>query len=83
MWEETNAVVVSLFVFYYNEKLLQCCTSTQAPTYRRLQPSLILQHPLEGSSNPLISFTDTHHKGSLTPYCNLLATTRRKLRLPY
>ena len=39
-------------------------TSTQAPTYRRLQPSLIFQMPLEGTSNPLSlllanSFTST------------------------
>ena len=46
--------------------LAQTYTSTQAPTCRRLQPSLILQSLLEGSSDPLF----------LSPAC-----TGRKLPL--
>ena len=37
----------------YNLLLVQTHTNTKAPTYRRLQPSLILQLLLEGSQNPL------------------------------
>ena len=37
----------------YNLVLVQTHTSKQAPTYRRLQPSLVLQLLLEGSYNPL------------------------------
>ena len=51
----------------YNIVLAQNHTSTQAPTCRRLQPSLLLQLLLEGSSSPLMSFTNYHWKGATTP----------------
>ena len=38
---------------FYNIVLVQTHTSTQASTYRRLQPSLVYQPFLEGSFNPL------------------------------
>lgn len=63
----------------YNTVLARTHTSTQAPTCRRLQPYLILQHPLEGSSNPLIKFTNTHWKGAPTPSSHLLAPIGREL----
>ena len=47
--------------------LVQTLTNTQAPTCRRLQPPLVLQHPLEGSYNPLISFIDSYWKEAPTP----------------
>ena len=47
--------------------LAQTYTSTQAPTCRRLHPSLVYQHFLEGSYNPLFSFTSYHWKGATTP----------------
>ena len=44
--------------------LVQTHTSTRAPTYRRLQPSLVYQLLLEGSYNPLTeSFDLQHHCG--------------------
>ena len=46
---------------------MQTYTSTQAPTCRRLQPSLICQPLLEGSYYPLLSFTSYHWKGATTP----------------
>ena len=60
IWEKTTAAVVSVFNIYYikkksyNHVLAQTHTSTQAPTCRSLQPSLIYQPLLEGSYNPLI-----------------------------
>lgn len=39
--------------YIYNIILVQTHTSTQAPTYKRLQPSLIFQLLLEGNCNPL------------------------------
>ena len=47
--------------------LVQTYTSTQAPTCRRLQPSLIYQPLLEQSYYPLLSFTSYHWKGATTP----------------
>ena len=47
---------------------MQTYTSTQASTCRRLQPSLIFQLQLEGSSNPLILFTSLSWKGASTPW---------------
>ena len=44
--------------------LVQNYTSTQAPIYRRLQPSLVYHLPLEGSYNPLSEgFDPQHHCG--------------------
>ena len=51
----------------YNHVLVQTYTSMQAPTCRRLQPSLIYQPHLEGSNNPLLSFTSLTWKGATTP----------------
>jgi len=56
---ENHLLLLSLF--YFNNKkilftifvLMQSYTSMQASTYRRLQPSLVLQLLLEGSYNPL------------------------------
>ena len=47
--------------------LEQTYTSTQAPTCRRLQLSIIFHPFLEGSYNPLFSFTSYHWKGATTP----------------
>ena len=48
----------------YHFVVVQTHTSTQAPTCRKLQPSLILQPLLEGSSNPLTEgFDPQHHRG--------------------
>ena len=54
----------------------------QAPTCKRLQPSLILQPLLEGSSNPLISFTTLSWKGATTPCSRLPASPGRELLPP-
>ena len=66
----------------YNYVLAQTHTSTQAPTCRRLQPSLIYQPLLEGSYNPLISFTSLSWKGATNPCSHLPATTGRELQPP-
>ena len=55
--------------------LVQTYTSTQAPTCKRLQPSLVYQPLLEGSYYPLLSFTSYHWKGATTP--SLMASTLR------
>ena len=71
--EKTTVAVVSAFniLLYrktsYNHVLVQTYTSTQAPTCRRLQPSLVYQPHLEGSFNPLLSFTSLTWKGANTP----------------
>ena len=71
--EKTTTAVVSVFNLYYikktsyNHVLVQTYTNTQAPTRRRLQPSLIYQPLLEGSNNPLLSFTSLTWKGATTP----------------
>ena len=52
----------------YNHVLAQTHTSTQAPTCRRLPPSLVYQPHLEGSFNPLLSFTNLIWKGATTPW---------------
>lgn len=59
MWVKTTCCN-RLYLLFNNKKLLftifvlvQTYTSTQASTYRRLQPSLVLQILLEGSYNPL------------------------------
>ena len=62
--------------------LVQTHTSTQAPTYRRLQPSLVYQPLLEGSYNPLLSFTNLSWKGATTPCSHLPASPGRELRPP-
>ena len=67
----------------YNFVLAQTHTSTQAPTCRRLQPSLIFQLQLEGNSNPLILFTSLSWKGALTPWNQSPASISRKLLLSY
>ena len=59
----------------YNFMLVQTHTSMQAPTCRRLQPSLIYQPFLEGSYNPLFSFTNYHWKGATN--LSLKASTLR------
>ena len=57
--------------------LVQTYTSTEAPTCRRLQPSLVYQPLLEGSYYPLLSFTSYHWKGATTPFlkASTLSTT--------
>jgi len=50
---------------------MQTLVSMQVPTYRKLQSSLILQHPLEGKSNPMISFICSYEKGAPTPSMNV------------
>ena len=75
----------SIFIIkktYYNHVLAQTHTSTQAPSCRRLQPSLVLQLLLEGSSNPLISFTSRSWKGATTSWFRLPATPGRELLPP-
>ena len=75
----------SIFIIkktFYNHVLAQTHTSMQAPTCRRLQPSLVLQPLLEGSSNPLISFTSLSWKGATTPCSRLLASLGRELLPP-
>ena len=62
----------------YNHVLAQTQTITQAPTYRRLKPSLVYQPLLEGSYNPLLSFTNLSWKGATTPCSRLLASPRRE-----
>ena len=57
--------------------LVQTYTSMQAPTYRKLQPSLVYQPLLEGSYNPLLSFTSYHWKGATTP--SLKVSTLRSI----
>jgi len=59
MWVKTT-YYNRLYLIFKNKKLLftifvlvQTYTSTQASTYRRLQPSLVLQLLLEGSYNLL------------------------------
>ena len=47
---------------------MQTYTSTQASNCRRLQPSLVFQLQLEGSSNPLISFTSLSWNEASTPW---------------
>ena len=51
----------------YNFMLAQTYTSMQAPTCRRLQPSFVYQPFLEGSYNPMFSFSSYHWKGATTP----------------
>ena len=62
----------------YKHVLAQTHTSTQAPTCRRLQPSLVYQPLLEGSYNPLLSFTSLSWKGATTPYSRLSAFPGRE-----
>ena len=62
--------------------LVQNYTSTQAPTYRRLQPSLVYQPLLEGRYNPLLSFTSLSWKGATTPCSRLPASPGRELLPP-
>ena len=66
----------------YNHVLVQTHTNTQAPTCRRLQPSLVYQPLLEGSYNPLLSFTSLSWKGATTTCSRLLASPRRELQPP-
>ena len=66
----------------YNHVLAQTHTSTQAPTCRRLQPSLVYQPLLEGSYNPLLSFTRLSWKGATNPYSRLPASPGRELLPP-
>ena len=63
----------------YNHVLAQTHTSMQEPTCRRLQPSLIYQPLLEGSYNPLLSFTSLIWKGATTPFSRLPASPGREL----
>ena len=58
MWVKTTCC--NRFYLLFNKKLLftifvlvQTYASTKASTYRRLQPSLVLQLLLEGSYDPL------------------------------
>ena len=58
MWVKTTCcfclcLLLIIRKYVYNFLLVQTYTSTQASTYRRLQPSLVLQLLLEGSYNPL------------------------------
>ena len=62
----------------YNHVLEKTHTSMQAPTCKRLQPSLVYQPLLEGSYNPLLSFTSLSWKGVTTPYSHLPASPRRE-----
>ena len=66
----------------YNHVLVQTQTSTQAPTCRRLQPSLVYQPFLEGSYDPLNSFTNLSWKGATTPWTRLPAFPGRELQPP-
>ena len=66
----------------YNHVLVQIQTNTQAPTCRRLQPSFIYQPLLEGSYNPLHSFTSLSWKGATTPCTPLPASPGRELLPP-
>ena len=66
----------------YSQVLVKTHTSTHAPTCIRLQPSLVLQLLLEGSFNPLISFTSHSWKGSTTPWSHLPTTLGRELLPP-
>ena len=86
--EKTTAAVVSIFNIYYikktcyNHVLAQTHTITQAPTCRRLQPSLVYQPLLEGSYNPLLSFTSLSWKGATTPCSCLPASPGREIQPP-
>ena len=66
----------------YNHVLAQTHTSTQAPTCRRLQPSLVYQPLLEGSYNPLLSFTSLSWKGATAPNSCLPASPGREILPP-
>ena len=80
--KKTTTAVISVFNIYCGENflqymLVQTYTSMQAPTCRRLQPSLVYQCLLEGSYYPLLSFTSYHWKGATTPFlkASTLSTT--------
>lgn len=48
--------------------MMQSLLSTQEPTCKKLQPSFILQHLLEGISNPMILFTNSYSNRAPTPF---------------
>jgi len=75
-------------LFIIKKNLLQSCIGADSYQHagihcRRLQPSLVLQHPMERRSNPLILFPRTFRKGAPTPWSDLPTTTGRKLQLPH
>jgi len=70
MWEKTAISIVSILfiIIIYSLRLVQMYNiiNMKAPTCKRQRP-LISWHPLEGSYNPLNSFTNSYRKESPTP----------------
>ena len=80
--EKTTAAVAQPSIFYYRENILQhMCWRSLLPACRH-PPALVYQPLLEGSYDPLLSFTSLSWKGATTPWSRLPASPGRELRPP-